>query len=96
MIINKSLSPEDVLKTVLSLYLQDDSLPMPTLEEVLICNKYTTLEEVTLLWKRAIGDPSKFRIFCLVHAENLSYQVCDRALKELNEISQGKNGTKEY
>ncbi len=74
------------------MYMKDDSLPMPTSEEVLICNKHTTLEEVTLLWKRAMGDPNKFKIFCLVHAENLSYQICDKSLKSLSEVSQGKTG----
>ncbi len=83
---------EDVLKTVLSLYMKDSSLPMPTHEEVLICTEHTTLEEVTLLWKKAVGDPKKFKIFCLVHAEKLSYQVCDRALRGLNEVTQGENG----
>lgn len=68
-----------------------DSL-LPTHEEVLICTEKTTLEEVTLLWKRAIDDPGKRRIFCLVHAELLTYQVCDKALHELQKISQNRSG----
>ena len=60
--------------------MEDQTLPLPTHEEVLICNEYTTDEEVTLLWKRAMGDPNHFRIFCLVYAEKLSYQVCDKVL----------------
>ena len=71
--------------------MKDNDLPMPTHEEVLICNEHTTVEEVTLLWKRAVGDPNKHKIFCLVHAENLSYQVCDKALRDLNEVTQGKD-----
>ena len=82
----------DVLKTTLSLYMEDASLPMPTHEEVLVCSERTTEEEVSLLWKRALGDPNYFRIFCLVHAERLSYQACDKALKSLSELSQGKKG----
>ena len=30
----------------MSLYMEDESLPLPTLEEVLICNSNTTSEEV--------------------------------------------------
>ena len=67
-------------------------LPLPTHEEVLICNKQTTTEEVTLLWKRALGDPGNKRIFCLVHAERLLYQVWDKSLSELLQLSQGKQG----
>ena len=100
------------------------SLPLPTLEEVLICNSATTTEEVrkctlrphsqrnfiltpdlphaqiklaswphtfqvTLLWQRAIGDPGFKRVFCLLHAEKLSYQICDQALQSLTELSHG-------
>ncbi|XP_019853235.1 PREDICTED: E3 ubiquitin-protein ligase RNF213-like [Amphimedon queenslandica] len=81
--------PDNVLKTVLSLYMENKDLPLPTYEEVLICNEYTTAEEVNLLWKRAMGDPNHFRLFCLVHAELLSYQVCDSAIKSLHDFSQG-------
>ena len=85
---------DNVLKTTLALYMEggDQSLPMPTYEEVLVCSKRTTDEEVILLWKRALGDPEHFRVFCLVHAEQLSYQVCDRALWSLSQLSQGKKG----
>ena len=38
--------PEQVLKASLSLYMVDKDLPMPTLEEMLICNHQTTSEEV--------------------------------------------------
>ena len=37
---------EDVLRTALSLYMKDVDLPMPTLEEMLICYENTTTEEV--------------------------------------------------
>ena len=85
---------DNVLKTTLALYMEggDQSLPMPTYEEVLVCSKRTTDEEVVLLWKRALGDPGHFRVFCLVHAERLSYQVCDRALWSLTQLSQGQKG----
>ena len=82
----------DVLKATVALYMEDESLPMPTHEEVLVCNEHTTEEEIILLWKRAVGDPKYFRIFSLVHAEKLSYQTCDKALKALFDITQGQKG----
>lgn len=71
--------------------MENKELPMPTHEEVLICSDSTTSEDVTLLWKRAMNDPNNLRIFCLVNAELLSYQVCDRGLRTLMEHSQGIN-----
>ena len=82
----------DVLKATVALYMENESLPMPTNEEVLVCNEHTTEEEITLLWKRAVSDPNYFRIFSLVHAEKLSYQTCDKALKTLFDITQGHKG----
>jgi len=66
---------------------------MPTPEEVLICNERTTAEEVILLWRRALDDPGYRRTFCLVHAEKLSYQVGDKVIHSLTELSKGKKGT---
>ena len=40
------VQPEHVLRAALSLYMEDSSLPMPTPEEMLICNQQTTTEEV--------------------------------------------------
>ena len=36
----------DVLKTVLSLYVKDSALPLPSSAEVCICSSTTTTEEV--------------------------------------------------
>ena len=41
---------------------------------------------------RAVKDPMFKRIFCLVHAEKLSYQVSDWALRSLSDLTQGKQG----
>ena len=49
--------------------------------------------KVNLLWQRAVCDPEFKRIFCLVHAEKLSYQTADKALRSLTDIIQGKAGT---
>lgn len=37
---------EDILKTALSLYMGDSALPLPTFEEILICNSETSCEQV--------------------------------------------------
>ena len=37
---------EKVLKTVLGIYMENATSPLPTFEEVLICNESTTSEEV--------------------------------------------------
>ena len=52
--------------------------------------------QVKLLWQRAIGDPEFRRIFCLVHAERLTYQVSDKALRSLSDLSQGQRGEFAY
>ena len=117
--------PDQVLRTALSLYMEDPTLPMPTPEEMLICNQHTTAEEVStfiselhfvgpsmhvhnglyihvtcvflhqvnLLWQRAVCDPGFRRIFCLAHAEKLSYQTVDKTLRALTEIVLGRTGT---
>lgn len=41
---------------------------------------------------RAINDPGFRHIFCLIHAEKLTYQVSDIALTSLSKHSQGKKG----
>ena len=38
-----------VLRTALTLYMEDEALPLPTLEEVLLCDSTTTVEQVSLL-----------------------------------------------
>ncbi len=52
--------------------------------------------QVEIFWMRALSDPEYKRIFCLVHAEKLSYKVSDSALHSLAEHSQGRHGNKEY
>ena len=45
-----------------------------------------------MLWHRAMKDPDYQNIYCLVHAEQLPYQVCEAAFKEYESLSQGNNG----
>ncbi|XP_065899482.1 E3 ubiquitin-protein ligase rnf213-alpha-like isoform X2 [Dysidea avara] len=84
------VSPCDVLNAVISLYVHDMHSPLPSLEEVLICNHKTTVEELSLFWYKAVGDPDHRRIFCLVNGEKLSYQVCTEALDEMDRVLKGE------
>ncbi len=68
-------------------------LPLPTNEEVLMCTKNTTEEQILLFWKKALEDPEKMRIFCLVNAELLLYQVWDKSLYVFHQMSKYKTGT---
>ena len=38
----------DICKTVISIYAQETLAPLPSLEEILVCNQRTTVEEVVL------------------------------------------------
>ena len=40
----------EVFLTALMIYTKDESKPLPTQEEILICNEHTTAEEVVLTW----------------------------------------------
>ena len=50
------------------------------------------LLKIELFWMKAISDKRHRRIFCLIHAEKLTYQVSDLALRSLSKHSQGKKG----
>ena len=58
---------------------------------IYVCT-YVSLFQVTLLWRRAVGDPDFTRIFCLVHAEKLSYQTSNNIVQSLLEVTQGERG----
>ncbi|XP_072028224.1 E3 ubiquitin-protein ligase rnf213-alpha-like [Amphiura filiformis] len=83
-------SAGDIWTTVLSLYMHEGG-HLPTQEEVLICNTATTLEQVLLLWRRALSDQLK-RVFCLVRADLLDYDVSVKAEQQLLHLMQGKAG----
>ncbi|XP_072028883.1 E3 ubiquitin-protein ligase rnf213-alpha-like isoform X2 [Amphiura filiformis] len=79
----------DVFTTVLSFY---RGSVLPTQEEILVCSTDTTVEEVSLLWRRSIADSSNQRIFCLVHAERLEYNVSVECANLLHELTQKPTG----
>ena len=45
-----------------------------------------------MFWMRALFDRDPGKIYCLVHAEKLSYLIADKAIDLLFYLSQGLNG----
>ncbi|XP_065826351.1 E3 ubiquitin-protein ligase RNF213-like isoform X2 [Oscarella lobularis] len=82
----------ELIPAALQLYMSDPLLPLPSADEVLLCSSTTTFEAVSLFWRRAIKDPSESRLFCLVGADRLSYEVSREAFDELFRLSQGLSG----
>ena len=48
--------------------------------------------QITLLWHRAVNDEGKKRLFCLVNADKLPYNVSEEVLNNLEVITQGSDG----
>ena len=78
----------EVLVSVVNLYMIDASLPLPTAQEVFLCTSSTSTEEVCLMWRRSIGDPGHRRLFSLAMADNLSYEVSRKAVDDFNRLVQ--------
>ncbi|XP_064641334.1 E3 ubiquitin-protein ligase rnf213-alpha-like isoform X1 [Lineus longissimus] len=89
---NLIVCPEaDIYNMVLSLYMDDPKLPLPDDEEILLCTNSTTTEEVDLLWQRATCDQmNQGKIYCLVNADRLDYDVSDSVEKSLEKHIKGK------
>ncbi|XP_072042938.1 E3 ubiquitin-protein ligase rnf213-alpha-like [Amphiura filiformis] len=82
---NLLVCPEaDIWMMVLSFFMIKNG-PLPTPEEVLTCSQNTTLEEVVLLWRRAICD-RQGRVFCLVSPDLLNYDISVKAERKLAEL----------
>ena len=81
---------------MLSLYHQTDCKSVfPSHHEVLICSEHTTLEEVDILWRRALHSPSRNEIFCVAFMENLRYEIAVQSVCSLKKHLQLKQkGTK--
>uniref|UniRef100_A0A8C3WRW7 E3 ubiquitin-protein ligase RNF213 n=1 Tax=Catagonus wagneri TaxID=51154 RepID=A0A8C3WRW7_9CETA len=70
----------EVLPAALAIYMQTPNQPLPTYSEVLLCTPDTGFEEVALLLRRcltpgSLGDG----VYCLLFADQLSYEVACRA-----------------
>ena len=45
-----------------------------------------------MLWHRAVNDEDKKRLFCLVNADKLPFQVSEEVINNLELITQGSQG----
>lgn len=70
----------EVLLAALAVYMQSPEQPLPTYDEVLLCSPETPFEEVALLLRRCLtpGAPGR-RVYSLLFADQLSYEVASRA-----------------
>lgn len=70
----------EVLLAALAIYVQDPRQSLPTFDEVLLCTPGTTVEEVELLLRRCLTPgPQEQKIYSLLFADQLSYEVGCRA-----------------
>ncbi|XP_052083737.1 E3 ubiquitin-protein ligase rnf213-alpha-like [Mytilus californianus] len=79
----------EIYNTVLSVYMYNhgprNDMPLPQSDEVLLCTQDTTLDMVEVFWRRSLlAENSK--IFCLVNAENLDYDIADKAERKLQTL----------
>ncbi|XP_048870948.1 E3 ubiquitin-protein ligase rnf213-beta [Brienomyrus brachyistius] len=76
---NLVLCPKaDVLSTALSIYMHSAEEPLPSCDEVLLCQEDTTAEQVELFLRRALGrcaPDDQGKIFTLINAGLLAYDV---------------------
>lgn len=81
---------EEVLPAALAVYMQSPEQPLPTYDEVLLCAPGTALEEVALLLRRCLspGAPGR-RLYSLLFADQLSYEVACRAEALLRGLRSG-------
>ena len=86
----------DMLRGILSLYMREFRLVLPSAQEVLICSPTTSVEEICLFWRKALLDPNHRRLFCLARADSLSYEVSRKSWKEFNRLTQNFRNTLHY
>ncbi|XP_033741838.1 E3 ubiquitin-protein ligase rnf213-alpha-like [Pecten maximus] len=67
----------DILNTVLTIYMNDRQEPLPQPDEVLICSGHTTLDQLDIFWRRAVFNQSG-QIYCLANSDLLDYEVSDK------------------
>ncbi|XP_028416584.1 E3 ubiquitin-protein ligase rnf213-alpha-like [Dendronephthya gigantea] len=81
----------EVFGCLLSLFMGNEARqPLPTDEEVIVCNENTTAEEIELLWRRAVVD-DKGQLFCLANADLLDYDVSQQVVRSLELLTQGQS-----
>ncbi|XP_016050307.2 E3 ubiquitin-protein ligase RNF213 isoform X1 [Erinaceus europaeus] len=79
--------PSELLLATLAIYMQSPEQPLPSYSEVLLCQPDTTFEEVELLLRRCLspGAPGH-RLYCLLFAERLGFEVGCQAERLLQQL----------
>ncbi|KAK7107714.1 hypothetical protein V1264_015588 [Littorina saxatilis] len=76
----------EVLNAVTYMYMfpQDENTPLPQPDEVLLCTDCTTFEQVDIFLRRAFFGTQQ-KVYCLAFADNLDYDVGEKAEKKIKE-----------
>ncbi|VDI83612.1 Hypothetical predicted protein, partial [Mytilus galloprovincialis] len=72
----------DIYNTVLSIYSHEVDRPLPQSDEVLLCTPTTTLDMIEIFWRQALFANND-RVYCLVNADLLNYDVSDKGENSL-------------
>ncbi|XP_037112942.1 E3 ubiquitin-protein ligase rnf213-alpha isoform X6 [Syngnathus acus] len=71
-----------VLTSCISIYMTSHDQPLPTYDEVLLCNSTSTYEQVELFLRRCLSASCKDKkIYCLLFGELLPYDVSSKVEK---------------
>ncbi|XP_052086034.1 E3 ubiquitin-protein ligase RNF213-like [Mytilus californianus] len=86
----------EIYNTCLSIYNHEDEKPLPQSDEVLLCSPSTTLDMVEIFWRRALFAEND-KIYCLINADLLDYDIADRAERNLQSLMTSlKSKAKKY
>ncbi|XP_054615147.1 E3 ubiquitin-protein ligase rnf213-alpha isoform X2 [Dunckerocampus dactyliophorus] len=67
---------EEVLTSCISIYMASEDEPLPTYDEVLLCNSSTTYEQVEIFLRRCLMAGSRDKkVYCLLYGDLLTYDV---------------------
>ncbi|XP_019338481.2 E3 ubiquitin-protein ligase RNF213 isoform X2 [Alligator mississippiensis] len=69
----------EVLASALAIYMSSPGQPLPTFDEVLLCTPETSLEQVGLFLRRCLTPSDRGKIYTMLYADELSYDVGCRA-----------------
>ncbi|XP_052216221.1 E3 ubiquitin-protein ligase rnf213-alpha-like isoform X4 [Dreissena polymorpha] len=75
---------DELLLVTISIYMHEDTKPLPCSDEVLLCTEYTSSDEVEIFLRRSMLSASG-KIHCLVNADALGYETSAMAIQFINE-----------
>ncbi|KAM4663584.1 E3 ubiquitin-protein ligase RNF213-like [Discoglossus pictus] len=79
--------PSQILSSTIAIYMQDLEQALPSYDEVLLCTPKTTFEEVALFLRRClISGYIGQKIYCLLYADELSYDTAYKAEQLFQEL----------